>query len=64
MFVVLVTVFGLHTVLLTMARETNLTLGGYKAIPLHEFKLSNFMDSVAPLQQHMQTIQLFENLIF
>jgi hypothetical protein len=36
---VLVTVFDLHTVLLTTAREANVTLGGYKAIQLHEFKL-------------------------
>jgi len=56
--VVSVTVFGLHTVLLAMARETNVALGGYKAIQLHEFKLSNFMDGVAPLQHHMQMVQM------
>jgi hypothetical protein len=58
---VLVTVFGLHTVLLTMARETNVALGGYTVIQLYEFKLSNFMDSVASLQQHMQMVQVLEN---
>jgi len=58
---VLVTVFGLHTVLLTTARETNVAIVGYKAIQLHEFEPSNFMDSVAPLQQHMQMVQVLEN---
>lgn len=38
-----------NTVLLTTARETNVTLGGYKAIRLTSFKLSTFTESVVAL---------------